>query len=129
MATLRVEGTQSNPLIRGGLYLRVSRDRGQLRLAVRRQEDDCREAAKRLGWSVAQGYIDNGLSASQFATKPRAGYEQLLDDIKAGRLDAVVVWMEDRSHRQIIELAAFVETCRAAGISRYASVGTEYDLS
>jgi DNA invertase Pin-like site-specific DNA recombinase len=116
-------------LIRAGLYLRISRDRAQLRSAVRRQEGDCREAARRLGWSVAQVYIDNGLSASQFATKPRAGYEQLLADIKAGRLDAVVVWMEDRSHRQVIELAAFVETCRVAGISRYASVGTEYDLS
>jgi DNA invertase Pin-like site-specific DNA recombinase len=74
-------------------------------------------------------YVDNGFSASQFAIKPRAGYEQLLDDIKAGRLDAVVVWMEDRSHRQLIELAAFVETCRAASMSRYASRGTEYDLS
>ena len=61
MATLRVEGTQSGPLIRAGLYLRISRDRPQLRLAVHRQEDDCREAAQRLGWSVAQVYIDNGL--------------------------------------------------------------------
>lgn len=129
MAILQVEETQSTPLIRAGLYLRTSRDRAQLGSAVRRQEDDCREAAKRLGWSVARVYIDNGLSASQFATKLRAGYKQLLDDIRAGRLDAVVVWMEDRSHRQVIELADFVETCRAAGIRRYASVGTEYDLS
>jgi DNA invertase Pin-like site-specific DNA recombinase len=129
VATLRVEGTQSGPLIRAGLYLRISRDRPQLRLAVHRQEDDCREAAQRLGWSGAQVYIDNGLSASQFVTKPRGEYKRLLGDIKAGRLDAVVVWMEDRSHRQVSELAEFVETCRAAGITRYASVGTEYDLS
>jgi DNA invertase Pin-like site-specific DNA recombinase len=60
---------------------------------------------------------------------PRDAYERLLDDITAGRLDAVVVWMEDRSHRQVIELAAFTETCQAAGISRHASVGAEYDLS
>ena len=129
MATLGVEGTQSGPLTRAGLYLRISRDRPQLRLAVHRQEDDCREAAQRLGWSVAQVYIDNGLSASQFVTKPRGEYKRLLGDINAGRLDAVVVWMEDRSHRQVSELAEFVETCRAAGITRYASVGTEYDLS
>jgi site-specific DNA recombinase len=96
---------------------------------VRRQEDDCRQVAERLGWSVACVYTDNGLSASQFATKPRNDYTRLLDDIKAHKLDAVVVWMEDRSHRQVIELAEFVKACRAAGVSRYASVGTEYDLS
>jgi site-specific DNA recombinase len=129
MANLRDVGMQSGPLIRAGLYLRISQDRAQLRLAVRRQEDDCRQAARRLCWSVADVYIDNGLSASQFATKPRDEYKRLLDDIKAGRLDAVIVWMEDRSHRQVIELAAFIETCRAAGVRRYASVGTEYDLS
>jgi site-specific DNA recombinase len=115
--------------IRAGLYLRISRDRAGLRRAVQRQEDDCRQVAERLGWSVAGVYIDNDLSASQFATKPRDDYKRLLDDIKAGRLDAVVVWMEDRSHRQVIELAEFVKTCWAAGISRYASVGGEYDLS
>ena len=105
------------------------RDRARLRLAVRRQEADCRQVAERLGWSVECVYIDNGLSASQFATKPRDDYKRLLGDIREGRLDAVVVWMEDRSHRQVIELAEFVKTCQAAGISRYASVGTEYDLS
>jgi DNA invertase Pin-like site-specific DNA recombinase len=37
--------------------------------------------------------------------------------------------MEDRSNRQVTELAEFVRTCQAAGISKYASVGAEYDLS
>jgi site-specific DNA recombinase len=123
------ENVHANAPIRAGLYLRVSRDRAGLRLAVQRQEDDCRQVAERLGWSVAGMYVDNDLGASGFATKPRAGYKRLLDDLKARRLDAVVVWMEDRSHRQVIELAEFVRTCRAAGIKRYASVGSEYDLS
>jgi site-specific DNA recombinase len=123
------EETQTGAQIRAGLYLRISRDRSRLRLAVRRQEEDCRQVAERLGWSVAGVYIDNGLSASQFARKPRDDYKRLLNDIKVGRLDAVVVWMEDRSHRQVIELAEFVNACRASGISRYAAVGTEYDLS
>lgn len=123
------DGVYRNTLIRAGLYLRVSRDRAGLRLAVQRQEDDCRQVAERLGWSVEGMYVDNDLGASGFATKPRAGYERLLHDLKARRLDAVVVWMEDRSHRQVIELAEFVRTCRAAGIKRYASARGEYDLS
>jgi site-specific DNA recombinase len=120
---------QAGTQIRAGVYLRISRDRAQLRLAVHRQEEDCRQVAERLGWFVAGVYTDNGLSASRFATRPRDEYRYLLDDIKAGRLDAVIVWMEDRSHRQVTEVAEFVRTCRAAGMSRYASVGMEYDLS
>ena len=120
---------QTGTRIRAGLYLRSSRDRAQRRLAVYRQEEDCRQIAERLGWFVARVYIDNGVSASRFATKARDEYGRLLDDIRAGRIDAVVVWMEDRSHRQVAELAEFVKTCQAAGIRRYAAVGAEYDLS
>jgi site-specific DNA recombinase len=129
VASSNCENVHVNAVVRAGLYLRVSRDRTGLRLAVQRQEDDCRQVATRLGWSVAGMYVDNDLGASGFATKPRAGYKRLLDDLEAQRLDAVVVWMEDRSHRQVIELAEFVRTCRAAGIKRYASAGSEYDLS
>jgi site-specific DNA recombinase len=123
------DGVHANAVIRAGLYLRVSRDRAGSRLAVQRQEDDCRQVAERLGWLVVGIYVDNDLGASSFATKPRVGYKRLLHDVRARRLDAVVVWMEDRSHRQVIELAEFVKTCRAVGLKRYASAGSEYDLS
>ena len=109
VASSNCENVHVNAVVRAGLYLRVSRDRTGLRLAVQRQEDDCRQVATRLGWSVAGMYVDNDLGASGFATKPRAGYKRLLDDLEAQRLDAVVVWMEDRSHRQVIELAEFCE--------------------
>jgi site-specific DNA recombinase len=83
VASSNCENVHVNAVVRAGLYLRVSRDRTGLRLAVQRQEDDCRQVATRLGWSVAGMYVDNDLGASGFATKPRAGYKRLLDDLEA----------------------------------------------
>jgi site-specific DNA recombinase len=50
-----------------------------------------------LGWTVIDRYIDNDTGASRYSKKEvRAEYRRLLADIEAGRVDAVVIWMEDR---------------------------------
>jgi DNA invertase Pin-like site-specific DNA recombinase len=38
------------------------------------------------------------------------------------------MWAEDRTHRQVIELAEFIQRCREHSV-RVATAGTEYDLS
>jgi DNA invertase Pin-like site-specific DNA recombinase len=53
----------------------------------------------------------------------------MLGDIEAGRLDAVVIWMEDRLQRQVIELAEFLKVCDSAGVTRIASAGGELNLA
>ena len=55
----------------------------------------CRELARRKGWAVIEpAYEDNDLSA--FSGKRRPGYEQLLADAKAGRINVIVAWHADR---------------------------------
>src|SRR5215217_7839648 len=117
--------------IRAGLYARISLDWEGKGLGVERQLHDCRAIAKRLGWSVIDAYIDNSIGASKYSKtgKHRAEYNRLLGDIEAGRLDAVVIWMEDRLQRQVIELAEFLKICDGAGVTRIASAGGEFDLS
>jgi site-specific DNA recombinase len=80
------------------------------------------------GQSVAE-YIDNNVSASKYSRKARTQYLRLLDDIEAGRIDAVAIWMEDRLQRQVLELAEFLKVCDGAGVTRIASIGGEFDLS
>jgi site-specific DNA recombinase len=41
----------------------------------------------------------------------------------------VVIWMEDRLQRQVLEVAEFLKVCEAAGVTRIASAGGEFDLS
>jgi DNA invertase Pin-like site-specific DNA recombinase len=108
------------------LYLRISSDPSGLRAGVERQERDCRELAERRGWPVAGVYCDNDVSAD--SSKPRPAYRQLLADIEAGQVDAVVVWALDRLHRRPAELERFFEVCDRAGVTRLASVAGDVDL-
>ena len=53
----------------------------------------------------------------------------MLDDLRGGFLDAVVVWDLDRLHRQPRELEEFFDLCKTARVSRLASVSGDVDLS
>lgn len=118
------------PVVRAGVYCRVSRDWEGEGRGVARQLADCLEIAARRGWTVADRYIDNDTGASKHSKRTRRQeYHRLLTDIQAGRIDAVVIWMEDRLQRQVIELAEFLKVCDAAGMTRVASAGGEFDLS
>jgi DNA invertase Pin-like site-specific DNA recombinase len=109
------------------VYCRISDDRLGEGAGVARQEADCRALAERKGWPIAEVYVDNDISA--WSGKKRPAYRRLLDDIKDGRVDAVVCWNVDRLHRQPRELEEFIDVCHAAGVSNLASVTGDIDLS
>lgn len=94
------------------IYCRISRDRVGAGLGVDRQERECRQLADRLGWTVTAVHTDNDLSA--YSGKRRPGYRALLDDLRAGRVDAVLAWHNDRLHRSTVELEEYIEVCGAA---------------
>src|SRR5690554_1503754 len=97
------------------VYARISQDRSGDELGVRRQLEDCRVEAERRGWTVAQEYVDDDVSA--YSGKKRPAYEQMLTDLAEGRRDAVMVWHMDRLHRRPIELERFFEVCTRAGVT------------
>jgi DNA invertase Pin-like site-specific DNA recombinase len=109
------------------VYARISSDPTGDHLGVSRQVADCRVLAERRGWPIAEVYIDDDRSA--YSGKPRPEYRRMLDDIRAGSRDAVVVWHLDRLHRQPKELEEFFEVCDAARLTALASVTGDTDLS
>jgi site-specific DNA recombinase len=109
------------------IYARISSDPEGDMLGVTRQVDDCRALAERRGWHVVDSYVDDDVSA--YKGKPRPQYRRMLDDMRAGVVDAVLVWHLDRLHRHPKELEEFFEVCDAAGISALASVTGDTDLS
>jgi len=109
------------------IYARISSDPDDTRLGVERQLADCRALAVRKGWVVVREYVDNDISAS--GAKRRPQYRQMLEDIKTGDVDAVIVWADDRLHRQPKELEEFFEIIDAAGIKDLATVSGDMDLS
>jgi site-specific DNA recombinase len=60
------------------VYARISSDIERSGLGVKRQVQDCRRLAASLGWTVAEDYIDNDLSA--YSGKARPAYQRMLDD-------------------------------------------------
>jgi site-specific DNA recombinase len=100
--------TESSPR-RAAIYCRISNDKTGAGLGVERQEQDCRELAARLGWTVVETFADNDLSA--YSGKPRPRYKAMLDGIRAGRVEAVLAWHTDRLHRSPIELETYISAC------------------
>jgi site-specific DNA recombinase len=112
---------------RAAVYCRISDDREGAGLGVARQEADCCEQAARLGWTVAGLYVDNDLSA--YSGKIRPEYRRLLDDLRAGVIDAVIAWHPDRLHRSPRELEEFIDLCEGAGVAVETVKAGAVDLS
>jgi site-specific DNA recombinase len=99
---------------RAAVYARISRDHVGAGLGIDRQEADCRELARRLGWQVVKVHADNDLSA--YSGKPRPGYAALLEDLRSGHANAVICWHTDRLHRRPVELEDYIAVCEADGV-------------
>lgn len=109
------------------LYLRISEDPDGAGLGVARQEKDCRDLADRLDWTIVDVYSDNDTSA--YAGKPREHYGRMLDDIRAGRVNAMLAWHPDRLHRSPRELEDFIDLIEAHRTAVQTVRAGEYDLS
>lgn len=114
-------------MTKAGIYARISEDRDETQAGVGRQLEDCERLAGARGWEVVERYVDNDLSA--YLGNKRPEYRRMLDDIGARRLDALVVYHQDRLHRQPRELEEFFDVCDAAGLTRLASVSGDIDLA
>jgi site-specific DNA recombinase len=114
-------------VVRAGIYARISSDRDGDQLGVRRQVVDCESRAEREGWTVAERYVDDHVSAYKATVRP--AYRRLLADLRGGYLDAVVVWHVDRLVRQPRELEEFIDLCNEVGVTKLASVSGDLDLS
>lgn len=112
---------------RGAIYCRISEDRTGAGLGVERQREDCEALAARLGVDVVATYSDNDVSA--FSGKPRAGYVAMLDAIRAGDVDVVLAWHEDRLHRSPRELEDYIDVCRPRAVPTQFAQAGELDLT
>ena len=111
--------------VRAAIYCRLSRKGGR---SVERQEADGRRIAREKGWGVVAVYRETA-SASPFAKKAREQWDALLAAVEGGEFDAVILWMEDRSARDVIQAGVFVQACQKAGLSNLVLPSFDYDLT
>lgn len=109
------------------LYARISEDTAGDAAGVERQLRDGRELAEARGWSVLAEHVDNDLSATH--GKHRPGYQHVLDLVRAGRVQHVVVWQTSRLLRNRRERAEAIELFASARVGIITVKGQDLDLS
>lgn len=113
--------------MRAFIYCRISKDHDGTALGVQRQEEDCRELAEQLGWSVVEVYVDNDVSAS--SGKPRPSYARMLRSLTAGAADALIAWHPDRLYRRLLDLEELITVCEGHKIALRTVKAGEMDLA
>jgi site-specific DNA recombinase len=113
--SLRVTPTQPQHIC--GIYTRQSRDRKDEFSSCEAQFQACLEfvnSRKDDGWAWNDRRYDDAGEESE--TLDRPGLQRLLDDIRAGKVDRVVVHRLDRLSRRVLDSTALLQKLRDRGI-------------
>ena len=92
-----------------GIYVRVSTSDQ----STAAQESELKRYAERRGWRVFKVYADKGQSGIK---ESRPALDELIADVRHGRLDVVLVWKFDRFARSLKHLISALEEFRERGI-------------
>ncbi len=94
-------------MLETGIYVRVStEEQAQEGYSIRAQEQKLKDYARIKEWSVYQIYIDEGISGKNITERP--AINQMLDDIKDGKVNNVLVFKIDRLTRNTADLIYLV---------------------
>lgn len=91
-----------------------------------RQRAECMRIIQQHGWDAPTEYVDNSVSA--YSRKPRPAYQRMVEDVRAGRVDVVVVWDLDRLTRRPIEAEDWIDLYEQTGV-RLITVSEAVDLA
>ena len=108
------------PKLRCAIYTRKSTEEGLDKAfnSLDAQREACAAyvmSQQHEGWNLLPDYYDDGGFSGGTITRP--ALRQLLDDVKSGRVDVVVVYKIDRLTRSLADFAKIVEVLDAAGAS------------
>jgi DNA invertase Pin-like site-specific DNA recombinase len=105
------------------IYARISTvNHGQ---DVTMQTRELRQYCERRGWTVADEYVDIGISGSK---EKRPELDRLMADGHKRRFDAVVVWKFDRFARSVSHLLRALDNFKALGIE-FISLSEQLDTT
>src|ERR1700751_2123190 len=99
---------------RVGIYLRVSTD-GQ---TTQNQRRELEAVAARSGWEGVGFYEDAGISGSNGREK-RPGFDRLLNDATARKINMIAAWSVDRLGRSLQHLVGFLNELQALHCKLY----------
>lgn len=123
-AVLEAARTEGRKKLRAGIYTRMSLAVMGDKTKVDDQELICRGLADGRGdMEVTEVYCDNNASAWQ-PNRKRPAWDQMLADVEAGKLDAIIVYHGDRLIRQPWDLEKLLLLAKGKGIRLASPTGT-----
>ena len=108
------------------LYCRLSKDDGSAHesLSIRTQKAMLMEYATRNGFGNCQYYVDDGYSGTN---SDRPAFQELLDDIRDGKVATVITKDQSRLGRNHIETGTYMEIFFPEHGVRYIAINDGYD--
>lgn len=92
-----------------GIYIRVStEDQARERFGLGEQEEKLRQLCKYKDFEIFKIYKDAGISAKDIKNRP--AFQQMLEDMKAGKLNYIVAYKLDRVTRSVRDLEVLIST-------------------
>ena len=92
-----------------GIYIRVStEDQAREGFSLGEQEEKLRQLCKYKDFEIYKVYKDAGISAKKM--KDRPAFQEMLEDIKAGKLNYIVAYKLDRVTRSVRDLEVLITT-------------------
>lgn len=110
-----------------GLYLRLSKEDGGRENSYTVENQKAlliRYVASREDMELVEIYIDNGYSGTNFE---RPAFRKMMEDIKAGKINCVVVKDLSRLGRSYLESGSYIETIFPFFNTRFVAVNDDFD--
>src|SRR6266511_2331008 len=123
-AALLAAGADANAL----RYQRASQDKKEQGKSVGDQGKLNLADVNRYGWRDAGSFTDNDLSASRHAKKDRPQFELLVEAIRAGKGDVLVMWEISRKERDLAVYVKIRDMCTEIGMYFWLVGGVLFDL-
>lgn len=117
---------RTRPSHRVAIYLRQSKDAEDTGLAVARQLDACKALCAARGWTVAEVFTDNNLSASGRVKRPE--FDRMMSLAGQGKFDVIVAYHLDRLTRSMADLERLIKDAESGGYTIVTASG-DIDLS
>lgn len=115
--------------LKAAIYCRISSDPEGKALGVDRQREDCAALVERMGWTVAEVFAENDVSASERSRHPRPLYADMIARARAGEFGALVAYSNSRLTRRFREFTDLIELAEQRGVRIVTVVSGEDDLS
>lgn len=116
--------------MRCAIYARLSIEREASSDNVETQIEECEAHIEEQGWTVTCIFSDSDISASRYSKKPRPGYGQLLEAVRAGEVECIVITEMPRLYRRLEELLELMHLAETTALKRIETTdGNYYDLS